>query len=218
MAGKIDHLEKLDQVPYFTIAGFKQVLDADESDTQRVREMLSRWVKKGHIIRLKKGVYTTRRFYERHQAHASFMPAVSAIILPQSYLSLETVLQRAAVLTQVTYPITAVTLKNTRTIENSLGTFVYRHIKLPLYTGFSQASFFGVIFYQASVAKALFDYLYLRPLRLRTHKIALAEDLRLNLGELSSEVRHEFSGYIKMSNSPKMEFIHANLKRSVWRH
>ena len=217
-AVKIDQLKPLEKVPYFTITGFKQVLNADESDTQRVREMLSRWVKKGHVIRLKKGVYMTRRFYERHQNQASFTPAVSAIILPQSYVSLEYILQRTGVMTEVTYPLTAVTPKNTRKIGNSLGTFMYRHIKLPLYTGFNQETFFGVIVNQASLAKALFDYFYLRPLprSLRKHNINLAEDLRLNLDELSSEEREEFEDIIELSNSPKMMFIHENLRRTIW--
>jgi predicted transcriptional regulator of viral defense system len=215
---KLDRLKPLERIPFFTIVGFKQVLNSDESDTQRVREMLSRWAKKGHIIRLKKGVYMTRRFYELHQSHASFMPAVSSIILPQSYVSLEYVLQRGGILTEITYPTTAVTPKNTRTIENTLGTFAYRHIKLPLYTGFRQEVFYGVHFYQASVAKALFDYFYLRPLPrgLHKYKINLAEELRLNLDELSSEAREEFELYVNRSDSPKMMFIHENLRRTIW--
>jgi predicted transcriptional regulator of viral defense system len=215
---KIDQLKPLEKVPYFTITGFKQVLGADEADTQRIREMLSRWVKKRHIIRLKKGIYMTQRFYEQNQSHASFLPAVSSIILPQSYVSLDYVLQRAGILTDVTYPITAVTPKNTRLVENACGTFVFRHIKLPLYTGFSQDTFFGVIFHLASVAKALFDYFYLRPLPrgMRTHKINLAGELRLNLGALSSEVQREFADYSELCDSPKMKFIHENLRRIVW--
>jgi predicted transcriptional regulator of viral defense system len=215
---KVDELKPLEKVPYFTITGFKQIHGANEVDTQRVREMLSRWVKKGHIIRLKKGVYMTRRFYERNQGHVSFTPAVSSIILPQSYVSLEYVLQRAGILTEATYPITAVTLKNTKEVENALGRFVYRHIKPPLYTGFSQDNFFGVVFYQASAAKALFDYFYLRPLprSLQTHTISLAEELRLNLAELSLEIQKEFEIYIGVSDSPKMTFIHENLRRTIW--
>ena len=68
---KIDRLKPLERIPYFTITGFKQVLNANESDIQRVREMLSRWVKMGHIIRLKRGVYMTRRFYELNKSHAA---------------------------------------------------------------------------------------------------------------------------------------------------
>jgi hypothetical protein len=76
----------------------------------------------------------------------------------------------------------------------------------------------GVIFNLASVAKALFDYFYLRPLPrgLRTHRINLAEELRLNLDELSLEERDEFEKYIEIEDSPKMNFIHENLGRTVW--
>ncbi|MBN1316628.1 MAG: hypothetical protein JXA42_14215 [Anaerolineales bacterium] len=215
---KTDLLKPLEKVPYFTITGFKQVIGANPSDTQRVRELLSRWVKMGHIIRLKKGVYMTQRFYETHQYHSLFRPSVSAIIIPQSYISLEYILQRTGVLTEVTYPITAVTPKNTRKIENALGTFIYRHIKLPLYSGFTQETFFGAIINQATVAKALFDYFDLRPIpqNMYTHKINLADELRLNLDELSIEVRSEFEHYISLSNSPKMMFIHKNLGRTIW--
>jgi len=67
-----------------------------------------------------------RRFYEQHRREAAFSPVVSAILLPQSYLSLEFVLQQRNILTEITYLVAAVTLKNTRLIENSLGTFSYR--------------------------------------------------------------------------------------------
>ena len=215
---KIDTLKLFDNIPYFTISGFKEVLQAEEADSQRIRAILSRWAKMGHIIRLKKGVYMTRRFYERNRNYASFTPAISSIILQQSYLSLEYILQHANILTEITYLVTALTLKNTKEIKNDLGTFVYRHIKLPLYTGFTQENFFGVIFNRASVAKALFDYFYFRPLprNLRSHKINLAEELRLNLDELPPKTREEFEKYIIISNSPKMNFIYENLREKIW--
>jgi predicted transcriptional regulator of viral defense system len=215
---KVDQLKYLEKLPYFTITGFKQTLNLNESDTQQIRENLARWVKQGDLIRLKKGIYMTRQFYERHQNQANFRPAVSAIITPQSYVSLEFILQRAGIITEVTYPITAVTIKNTSQVENALGTFSYRHIKPSLYTGFSQETFLGVIFNQATIAKALFDYFYFRPLPrdLRTHQINLAEELRLNLDQLSLAVRDEFQTHIELSASPKMTFIHENIQRTIW--
>jgi predicted transcriptional regulator of viral defense system len=216
---KFEQLKRLEKLPYFSITGFKQALDLDESDARQVRENLSRWVRQGHLIRLKKGVYMTRRFYLLHQEKAAFRPAVSAIIKPQSYLSLDYVLQRAGILTEAVYPVTAVTIKNSSQVENLLGTFTYRHIKPELYTGFSQEEFMGVIFHRASVAKALFDYFYFRPLprALRTQEINLAEELRLNLDELPRQARDEFREYIELSDSPKMTFIDENLRRTVWR-
>lgn len=215
---KLDFLSPFERVPYFTIARFEQLLEDGETLGQRARELLSRWKRAGYILSLKRGVYMTRRFYELHRTDPDFAPAVSAILVPQSYVSLEYVLQQAAILTEATYPVTAVTTKNTRTIENTLGTFVYRHIKASLYNGFRQQEYYGAILHQASVAKALFDFLYLRPLprSLRTEDLDLAEDLRLNLDEFSPEDRIEFKMYVEISDSEKMNFILDNLRRSVW--
>jgi predicted transcriptional regulator of viral defense system len=212
-------LESFDHLPYFTLASYKQISGADESQSQLVRETLSRWVKAGHILRLKKGIYMTRRFYDRHQGEASFTPAVSAIIVPQSYVSLEFILQRSGVLTEITYPITCITPKNTRRIENTIGTFVYRHIKTSLYYGFSQANYLGVRYNQASTSKALFDYFYFRPLpqRARTKRINLANDLRLNVAELPPHQRDEFAEFVMHSDSRKMDFVLNNLRRTEWR-
>lgn len=217
---KLDLLRSFEDLPYFTIEGFKQVLNVGEGQAQSVRQTLSRWTKRGHILRLKRGLYMTRRFYELHQGDVDFVPAVSAIILPQAYLSLHYILQRASILTEVTYPVTAITPKNTRTIENQIGVFDYHHIRSGLYRGFSQREYHGILYNQASVAKALFDYLYLRPLprQLQTHKNHLAEDLRLNLDELSPSEREKFANHIAFSDSQKMNFILENFQRTVWQH
>jgi len=213
-------LESFDQIPYFTIAGYKQISGADESQSQLVRETLSRWVMAGHMIRLKRGIYMTRRFYDRHQSDNSFAPAVSAILLAQSYVSLEYILQRSGVLTDVTYPITCITPKNTRKMDNAIGSFIYHHIKLPLYNGFSQENYYGVIFNQATLSKALFDYLYFRPLPqgARKKRVDLAGDLRLNIEHFSPEQRAEFTKIVIDSGSMKMEFVLESLQRTTWRH
>jgi len=180
---------------------------------------LYRWVKAGHLIALKKGVYMHHRFYERHRQETAFSAVVSAILLPQSYLSLEYVLQQHEILTDITYPVTAITIKNTRSITNSLGTFIYRHIQPGLYQGFQILEAYGIPYAQASVAKALFDYLYLRPLPANTNPLAfnLAEELRLNLDELSAAQRDEFAGYVAVSQMAKMQHILENLEFHRWR-
>ncbi len=162
----------------------------------------------------------TRRFYELHRADVDFAPAVSAILIPQSYVSLEYILQRHAILTDVTYPISAVTLKHTRVIDNKLGIFTYRNIKENLYNGFTILDYFGIPFSQATVTKALFDFLYLRPwsAKGRYSSYNLAEDLRLNLEEVSEDEKAEFSEFVESSKSGKMEQILKNLRKTIWRH
>jgi hypothetical protein len=87
---KIRLLTPFESLPYFTIEGFRQAAGMD--DPAQARLLLHRWSAAGHILPLKKGVYMTRRFYERHRADPAFTAAVSAILLPQSYVSLEFIL------------------------------------------------------------------------------------------------------------------------------
>lgn len=214
---KLDLLHSFERMPYFTIEGFKQA--AGMENPEQVRMLLYRWAKVGHIVPIKKGMYMTRRFFELHSGDASFPAAISAILLPQSYISLEFILQRHTLLTDVTFPVTAITTKNTRRIVNQLGTFWYRSIRPGLYRGFVISEYFGISFAEASVSKALFDYLYLRsiPAAFRSPSINLAEELRLNLDELSPTERDEFSLYVKESKNRKMQQIHENFRRNIWR-
>jgi len=215
---KTSFLSSFDSFPYFTIEGVKQLMGDESTAAGTVQTALYRWMKAGHVIQLKKGVYMTRRFYELHRADADFAPAISAILIPQSYISLEFILQRYAVLTGITYPISAITLKNTRMIESKLGTFTYRHIKESLYRGFTISDYLGIPSAQATVAKALFDYLYLRPWTgdERPSTYDLSEELRLNLNEISITGQTEFAEYIEASKSKKMDKILRNLRKTVW--
>ncbi|MEO7840207.1 MAG: hypothetical protein ABIU06_12740 [Anaerolineales bacterium] len=215
---KTDLLSPFEAIPYFTIQGFRQATGMESPDQTRM--LLYRWAKAGHIMPLKKGVYMTRRFYEQHGKDPAFTAAVSSILLPQSYLSLDYVLQQNNILTEITFPITCITMKNTRKIKNRIGTFWYRNIREDLYCGFAFTEYSGIRFAQASVAKALFDYLYLRPLPAvyRTSKFDLAEELRLNLEEFAPKDRDEFARYIEKSASRKMNEILDNFRKTIWRH
>ena len=217
---KSENLSSLESFPYFTIEAVKQLLGDESVAAGTIQTALYRWMKAGQIIQLKKGVYMTRRFFEQHRADADFAPMVSTILIPQSYLSLEYILQRNALLTEITYPVTAVTLKQTRVFENKLGTFTYRNIKADVYQGFIFSEYMGIPTAQATVAKALFDFLYLRPWKgsKRLAGYDLVEDLRLNLEDFSENDQVEFSTFVEISKSKKMDQILKNLRKTVWRH
>lgn len=208
-------LSSLDSLPYFTTEAVKQLLGDETYVPGTIQTALYRWMRAGHIIQLKKGVYMTRRFYENNRTHADFAPMVSAILIPHSYLSLEYILQRSAILTEVTYPVSAVTLKQTRVFENKLGTFSYRHIKVELYQGFTISEYLGIPIARATLAKALFDFLYLRPWRGGGN---LVEELRLNLDDFTGEDQDEFATFVEISESQKMHHILNNLRNTSWRH
>jgi hypothetical protein len=216
----LSYLTAFENTPYFTVESVKQLLEDKMTDPRFANILLHRWAKAGHLIHLKKGYYMMRRFFEFHRGDADFSLAVSAILLPQSYVSLDYILQRRGILTDVTYPVTAVIQKNTRTIENKLGTFTYQHIKPSLYSGYSISEYYGIPIAQASIAKALFDFLYLRPFKgsLRIKGYNLAEELRLNLDEFLPLEQAEFIEYAESSQIPKMKWILDNLRKTIWRH
>ncbi|MBN2258332.1 MAG: hypothetical protein JW704_10995 [Anaerolineaceae bacterium] len=211
-------LTPLETIPYFTIEAVKQLLENESAAVGTLHTALYRWMKAGQIIQLKKGVYMTRRFFESHRADEDFAALVSAILIPQSYLSLEYILQNHAILTDMTYPVTAVTLKQTRVFENKLGTFTYRNIKPGLYTGFTISDYLGIPIARASLSKALFDTLYFRPLRGsgQSLRIDLTEALRLNLEDFPEEERAAFGEFVEMSKSRKMDRILRILRKTVW--
>jgi len=216
---KYSILSSLDSLPYFTIEAVKQLLGDESAAAGTIQTALYRWMKAGQIIQLKKGIYMTHRFFELHRADADFAPIVSAILISQSYLSLEFILQRNAILTEMTYPVSAITLKQTRVFENRLGTFTYRNIKADLYTGFTISDYQGIPFAKATVAKALFDYLYFRSWKGKGQSahVDIAEELRLNLEDFSEKDQVEFAKFVEISKSRKMEQILNNLRKTVWR-
>ncbi len=213
-------LNTFNQIPYFTIEAVKQLYDAENLSEGSIQTALYRWMKADHVIQLKKGIYMTRQFFERHRSDPDFSPMVSSILIPQSYVSLEFVLQRHAILTEITYPVTAITIKQTRVIENRLGTFSYRNIKEDLYTGFEFYEYLGIPFSLATLPKAIFDYLYLRPLSrvINSSKFNLIEDLRLNLDEISEQDQNHFSELVELSKSKKMQKILKIFRNTVWQH
>jgi hypothetical protein len=214
---KTSIVSSFDPFPYFTLEAVKQLLGDETVASGTIQTGLYRWMKAGQIFQLKKGVYMTRRFFEQHRAEVGFAPMVSAILIPQSYLSLEYILQRNGILTEITYPVSAITLKQTRVFENKLGTFTYRSIKPDLYLGFTISEHLGIPIAQATVAKALFDYLYLRPWRSigQPGKVDIAEELRLNIEDFEEKDQAEFAKYVELSQSRKMDQIFKSLRKNV---
>ena len=121
---------------------------------------LNRWVKKGKVIRLKRGLYTLPG--DRRQAPLSPRWVANALYSP-SYLSLEFILSAHDLIPERVEAITSVTRLKTARFINPLGRFVYHHVKEVLFFGFHEvADEYGVRVLAAAPEKALLDTLYLR--------------------------------------------------------
>jgi predicted transcriptional regulator of viral defense system len=170
--------------------------------------ILSRQVKRGAMVRLRRNSYVTRSYLdtaERRGYFSDYVEFVANTLYAPSYLSLEYVLHEHNMLTEIPRNITSVGLRKTDQFSNDLGTFIYHTIREELFVGFKviKKSNFSIL--KATKAKALFDFLYFRK-QLLVDKRAVKE-LRLNLDEFAENDFKELKGYVATEKSPRMKEI-----------
>jgi len=199
-------LKQLENLSYFDLETLSQITDLKGNTLYK---NVSRWKEQGIIIQLKRGVYTTSGFALK-QDTKSYLEFVSNKLRYPSYLSLEYVLQKYSLLTEGVYAFTSITLKKTNTYKNKLGLFTYSNISQNLFTGYKIVNKEGFQIKEASKAKALFDFLYLRLLSVKNINKSLIDSFRFNLDEFSQKDQKEFKSYVKLSKIKKLE------KASLW--
>ena len=170
--------------------------------------ILSRYVKRGTMLHLRKNLYVTKSYLdnaERRGIFSSYVEFTANKMYPPSYLSLDYVLHEHNMLTEIPQNMTSVGLRKTDHFSNGLGNFIYHKIKEELYLGFKVVKKGDFLILKATKAKALFDFLYLRK-RLLVDKRAV-EELRLNLDEFTENDFKELEGYVETERSPRMKEI-----------
>ena len=176
-----------------------------------LRVILSRKSKKGELIRLKKGVYTSKKFVENSKSkgeYSDFLEFLASEIYAPSYLSLDYILYKNNILTEIPEIFTLMTKNKTAVFSNKFGNFFYHKIKDSLFLGFDVAKKNNFLIYRATKIKALFDFLYLRK-NLSGNKTAIKE-LRLNLEDTREKEKKELLNYIKIEGSIAMKNIYLN--------
>src|SRR4030042_84504 len=93
--------------------------------------------------------------------------------------------------------------KSSRIYKNKLGLFIYRNIKDILFTGFNILENNGFVIKEATKAKALFDWMYLKLLRLKKFDLSLLESFRLNLENFKPKEFKEFELYCELTGIKK---------------
>ncbi|HAI74011.1 MAG TPA: hypothetical protein DCS28_03500 [Candidatus Moranbacteria bacterium] len=209
-ANIINHLKTL---PYFTLESVFSI----EKNRHFLRVLLSRFSKNGKIIRLKKGMYVSADYIEdikRKNLFTGYEEFVSGIIYEPSYLSMDYILSENNLLTEMPKNYTAVALKKTKLLTNNLDNFYYHSIKPELFCGFKILKENNFSFKKATVAKALFDFLYFRKKMLLSE--SAIKELRLNLSELKSNDISELKKYIELEKSEKMRELY-NILIKLWK-
>jgi len=197
-------IQLAEQLPVFT---FDDFLGAEESISY-LRMVLHRYEKSGKLLRLKKGIYTTSAYVEKMKNRGeieTFTDFLSNFLYSPSYLSLDTILYRHNILTEIPVNLTSVSQNKTAIFTNKLGNFIYHTIKPSLFCGFelSEESEFSIM--RATKAKAIFDFLYLRKNVLPKKETVKA--LRLNVENLNHADIKELKKYVALEGTKKLKTI-----------
>jgi predicted transcriptional regulator of viral defense system len=146
---------------------------------------LSSWMKKGYVLRLRRGVYTFAEYADMPGAGMFFAGRMYA----PSYLSLQYALATHGLIPESVVQYTSVTSLKTKSFKNAFGEYHYRSVKAELMFGFAPRLVDGRFHADfASPAKALCDLLYLDAFYDTEEAM---EDLRLDRDVLAETVDGE---------------------------
>jgi predicted transcriptional regulator of viral defense system len=148
-----------------------------------VRIQLTRWSDRGLIIQLRRGLYSLAPPYQKVKPHP-FM--IANLMQRASYVSCQSALSFYALIPDVVPATVSVTTRRPRRWETTLGTFLFRHVKLNLMRGYHLTELGnGQRAFIATPEKALLDLVYLHA---KGDSAAYLNELRLqNLDRLNME-------------------------------
>jgi len=172
-------------------------LAAGGESLSSLRLQLSRWVKTGRLVQLKKGLYTLAEPYRKVIPH----PFVLANAMKKaSYVSLQSALWYFGMIPEHVPTVTSVTTQRPERVDTPLGKFVFKHIKKDRFCGYQQVDLgSGQRAFVATPEKALLDVVYLTP---GGDDYNFLAELRLqNLENLSLNTLRELA---EMSKSAKL--------------
>ena len=122
----------LEQLNYFTNEDMRKFVGTQNADIY-----LSRYTKNGDIIRLKRGIYITKKrldLLEKNQKFDAYLHYIATnVLITPSYLSGEYILAKNNIIIENVYAITAITTKKTNMITNVFGRFIYKNIDEKLF-------------------------------------------------------------------------------------
>jgi predicted transcriptional regulator of viral defense system len=157
-----------------------------EGDCQNIHNQLNRWLKKGLIIKLKKGIYLLNKNDRRGNPDQVFL---ANQLYGPSYVSLEFALNLYGLIPERVAEVTSISTKKTARFSNEFGEYSYQHIKPEAFRGFrSVKDSNGFCSFIAEPEKAIVDFLYLNLYRLKpgdrdvfteSYRFQNVEDLRL---------------------------------------
>ena len=163
-----------------------------------IQLQLSRWVKAGKLHQLKRGLYILAEPYRKVSPHPFL---IANRIKNASYVSLQSALAWYNLIPEYVPVVTSVTTTRTDNFHSSEGSFLYRHIKKSLFTGYRRKELVdGQFVFLAQPEKALLDLIYLTP---HSESLEYLRELRLqNMDMINTDLLMDLS---IESGSPRLK-------------
>ncbi|MFB3844788.1 MAG: hypothetical protein ACE14O_03435 [Candidatus Cloacimonadaceae bacterium] len=149
----------------------------------RPRDKITQLLRKGEIIRIRKGLYITPE-----TANPYLKEILAGMIYGPSYISLEYALAHYQMIPEQIKVITSVTTGKPNLYTTPVGVFTYRHLKKELYPlGVEYFASGNGGFFMASREKALCDLIYYHTAAVKNEgaDVFLLEDMRFDPFELA---------------------------------
>jgi predicted transcriptional regulator of viral defense system len=134
---------------------------AGKVSAPQVRLQLSRWVRAGRVLRLRRGLYALAPVWRKNEPH----PFLAANRLQRgSYVSGQAALEFHGIIPEHAPVVTSVGPGRPETVRNPLGTFQFVHLTEAMLFGYAQVEVAPrQLAFVASPEKALLDLVYLTP-------------------------------------------------------
>ena len=186
-------LSMLGREPVFAAA----LLQAGDVSRRELSIQLSRWVRSGRLVQLRRGVYAIAKPYRKVEPHPFL---VANALRKNSYVSLQSALAFHGLIPEHVPACTSVTTGRSEKLETALGTFIYMRAKRDHLFGFRQMEVAANQFaFVANPEKALLDLVYVTK---GAQATSYLRELRLqHTNEISGETLKELAARM---NKPKL--------------
>ena len=153
----IELLNKTENCPVFS-TGF---LLSVGTKPENVRLQISRWVKSGKLVQLRRGLYSVAKPYCKVLPHPFL---VANNIKKASYISLQSALHYYNIIPEHVPGVTSITTGRPCQVSTPFGEFEYRHVKHSWFHSYKKTDVVqGQSVLIATPEKALLDLVYLTP-------------------------------------------------------
>jgi len=167
------------------------------SSSAATATQLSRWVRAGKLIQLRRGLYLIAPPYATKRPHRF---TIANRMVDASYVSLQAALTYHGLIPETVFMTTSVTTLRPNQYDTDAGSFLFRHIRTELFFGYEVIEVsHGQTAFVATPEKALLDLVYLTP---GGDRFAYLEGLRLqNTEDIDGQ---RLSDYAARTGSPKL--------------